>query len=115
MELLRWERGVLICVDSQAAILAATGNKPEPGHYILDWFHRQQEALTKKHDHMAMLMRWAPGHHDIEGNEAADEAVKGDTTPNDRLPKFLRERMPHRRSALRQAVHAKLKTMETNL
>ena len=76
MDLLRWERrltNVLICVDSQAAILAATGNKPEPGHYILD---RQQEALTKKHDHMAMLMRWTPGHRDIAGNEGADEAAR---------------------------------------
>ena len=78
-----------------------------------------QEALTKKHDHMAMLVRWTPGHRDIAGNEAADEAARkateGDTSPNDRLPKFLRERMPHSRSALRQAFHAKLKTMATNV
>src|SRR6266446_3455776 len=50
MELIRQEREVTevsICVDNQAAILTAAGNKPHPGHYILDEFHRQQHALTK--------------------------------------------------------------------
>ena len=119
----------LICVDSRAAILAATGNKPElqAGYYILDWFHRQQEALISN------MITWqcsCDGH--IAGNEAADEAARtateSDTTPNDRLPKFLWERMPHSSSSLRpisnkniniailgQAFHGKLKTMETNL
>ena len=92
MELLWLEKGVRevsFCVDSQAAIFAATGNKSTLGHYILDEFHGQQ-ALTRIHNNMVILMWWTPGHRDIAGNETADEAAwkaaEGDTTPNDELP-----------------------------
>lgn len=78
MELLRREgnvKEVSVCVDSQAAIRAAVGNKPGPGHYILDEFHRQQQELTDLHGNMAMTIRWTPGYRDIAGNEAADDAA----------------------------------------
>ena len=67
----------------------------------------------------AILIRWTPGHHDIVGNEAADEAAQkateGNTTPIDELPVYLREKMPYSKSALWQAFHAKLNTMAANL
>ena len=53
---------------------------------------------------MAILIRWTPGHRDIAGNEAADEAAQkateGNTTPIDELPVYLREKMPYSKSAL---------------
>jgi len=108
MELIRQEREVTevsICVDNQAAILTAAGNKPHPGHYILDEFHRQHRALTKRHHRMAILIRWTPGHCDILGNQAADEAARkateGDISPQYSLPKFLRDnKLPFSKSAL---------------
>jgi ribonuclease HI len=72
LELLRGERDVtevLICVDSQAAVRAAVGNRPGPGHYILDEFHRLQQELTDVHSNMAMTIQWTPGHRDIIGND----------------------------------------------
>jgi len=66
MELLQQERElseVSICVDSQAAILAAASNKSQPGHHILDEFHRQQHVMINQHQHMAILICWTPGHH----------------------------------------------------
>jgi len=122
MKLLQREMGVtevLLCVDSQAAILAAAGNNSRPGHHILDKFHCQQWALSKLHNNMAILIRWTPGHCDIVGNEAADKAAQkateGDTTPINQLPKSLRERMPYSKTALRQAFHTKLKEMAADL
>src|SRR6266446_3075792 len=98
---------VSICVDSQAAIMAAANNKRGPGHHILDEFHRQHTLLTSKHQNMAVLIRWTPGHRDITGNEAADtaaqKATEGDTSAAHQLPKYLRNQLPDSRSAVQQA------------
>ena len=68
---------------------------------------------------MALFIRWTPGHCNIKGNEAADEAARkateGDTTPEGELPKHLRGTMPQSKSARRQAFHAKLKKMAASL
>jgi len=102
-------------VDSQAAITAAASNKRGPGHHILDEFHRQQASLVGKHQIMAMLIRWTPGHRDITGNEAADmaarKATEGDTSAEHQLPKYLRNGLPDSRSAVQQAFNAKLKRL----
>jgi len=122
MELLRRERDVeevSICVDSQAAIMAAASNKRGPGHHILDEFHRQQASLVGKHQNMAMLIRWTPGHRDITGNEAADmaarKATEGDTSAAHQLPKYLRNQLPDSRSAAQQAFNTKLKRLAAKL
>jgi ribonuclease HI len=123
LELLRREEDVAevsVCVDSQAAIRAAVGNKSGPGHYILDEFHRQQQELADLHGNMAMTVRWTPGHRNVTGNEAADDAARraagGDVTGNNHLPELLRtEPLPYSKSALRQAFHAKIKRMAAEL
>jgi len=123
MELLQQERNVVevsICINSQAAIRAVMGNRTGPGHYILDEFHHQQKELADAQDRMAILVRWTPGHWEITGNEAADEAARrateGDTTPDAQLPEFLHAGpLPHSKSALRQTFHAKMKQMAMEL
>jgi ribonuclease HI len=115
MELLREERDevggmVPLCVDSQAAIAATSKIKPAPSHYIWDAFHRHLRAATGAHPNMDLLLRWTPGHMDIEGNELADFHAKSAILegPSGALPKFLQRRLPKSRSALRQARNAKL-------
>ena len=115
MELLREERDevggmVPLGVDSQAAIVAMSKIKLAPSHYIWDAFHRHLRAATTAHPDMDLLLRWTPGHMDIDDNEMADFHAKSAILegPSGALPKFLQRRLPKSQSALKQARNARL-------
>jgi hypothetical protein len=63
-------------LDNTSAIGATTCPKPGVGHYIWDIFHRRLTMTRKKHQDFSLRVDWTPGHVDIPGNEAADEAAK---------------------------------------
>ncbi|KAJ7769948.1 hypothetical protein B0H16DRAFT_1277191, partial [Mycena metata] len=63
-------------IDNQAAIRATTSNKPGVGRHIWDIFHKRLTATREKHPDFRLQLVWTPGHVDIPGNEAADEAAK---------------------------------------
>jgi hypothetical protein len=100
-------------VDNTSAITATHAIKPGPGHYLWDLFHRRLRMVTDRHQDMDLLIRWTPGHIDIEGNEEADKeakaAAKHGSSPNQKLPSQLRKTLPRSKSAVQQAFHAKLK------
>jgi len=102
-------------IDSQAVIQASMSNRPPPGHYLLDEVHEQYRIVQKIRGNMEMTIRWSPGHSDIPGNEAADEAARraaeGDTTATRRLPRLLRDGLPHSKSAARQTDRRNVKEM----
>ena len=81
-----------------AAIQASTSRTSGPGRYLTDIFHRNLRSLKAERCGLALTLRWAPGHCDIAGNEAADAAAKeaagGASSPQDRLPKALRKPLP---------------------
>ena len=97
-------------VDNHSAIIATGSIKPMPSHYIWDALHKQLRATAKIHPGMDLLVKWTPGHADIEGNERADEEAKKAITEGSsrRLPKFLRGMLPKSKSAMRQAYNARL-------
>ena len=117
LELIREEhrvRGMVpVGVDNTSAIIAMHSIKPGPGHYLWDLFHRLLQMVTNKHKNMDLLVRWTPGHIDIEGNEEADKeakvAAQYGSSPNQSLPAPLRKILPRSKSAVRQAYHKKLK------
>lgn len=116
LELLRRERTITnatICIDSQPAIRAAVSNRPVPGHYIFDAFHRNLAILRQRHPAMQLCIRWVPGHVDVAGNEAADEAARAAATKERRtkrrhLPALLQKSLPHSKAAARQRYRGKL-------
>ncbi|KAJ7635830.1 hypothetical protein DFH06DRAFT_933409, partial [Mycena polygramma] len=63
-------------LDNQAAIHATTSAKAGVGSYIWDIFHRRFRLARKEHPGLRLRVDWTPGHVDIPGNEAADEAAK---------------------------------------
>ena len=117
LELIREEedaRGMIpLGVDNQAAITATRSIKPAPSHYIWDAFHKHLRGANQAHPHMDLLIRWTPGHVDIEGNEMADSEAKSAITdgPSGTLPKLLRGKLPRSKAAARQHWHAKLKAL----
>ncbi|KAJ7716665.1 hypothetical protein DFH07DRAFT_785351 [Mycena maculata] len=52
------------------------GGHGRTGHYLWDIFHRSLRLARAKHTEMRLQVKWTPGHVDIPGNEAADEAAK---------------------------------------
>jgi ribonuclease HI len=98
-------------VDSQVAIVAMGSIKPAPSHYIWDAFHNQLCSTAQAHEDMDLLVRWTPGHVDIEGNERADEEAKKAITDGSSqgLPSFLRKALPKSKSMMQQAYNKKLR------
>ncbi|KAF8804567.1 hypothetical protein BYT27DRAFT_7106622, partial [Phlegmacium glaucopus] len=94
LELIREEQRVSgrvpMGVDNTAAIITMQAIKPSPSHHIWDLFHRRLNMVANRHKDMNLLVRWTPGHVDIEGNEEADRAAKAAITigssPNNKLP-----------------------------
>jgi hypothetical protein len=104
-------------VDNTSAITATHSIKPGPGHYLWDLLHRRLKMVSDRHQDVDLLIRWIPGHIDIEGNEEADKeaktAAKHGSSPNQKLPSQLRKTLSRSKSAVRQAYHAKLKHAAT--
>jgi len=100
-------------INNTAAINVTHSIKLGLGHYLWDLFHQQLQMVTDKHQDMDLLIRWMPGHIDIEGNEEADKeakvAAKHRSSPNQKLPSQLWKMLPHSKSAVQQAFHAKPK------
>jgi ribonuclease HI len=106
-------------VDNTAAIIATHSIRPGPGHYLWDLFHQQLQMVAIKHQDMDLLVRWTPGHIDIEGNKEVDKeakaAAKHGSSPNQQLPSQLCKTLPHSKSAIHQGYHVKLKQMAVNV
>ncbi|KAJ7489079.1 hypothetical protein FB451DRAFT_958065, partial [Mycena latifolia] len=94
--------GVLpLGIDNSAAIKTTTSGKLGPGHYIWDIFHRRLRKTRDKHPNFRLRVVWTPGHVDIPGNEAADEAAKrAAQTDSFGEPLAVLTRLPFGKSAL---------------
>ncbi|KAJ6480214.1 hypothetical protein C8R45DRAFT_832094, partial [Mycena sanguinolenta] len=98
---------VTIMVDSQAAIKAMVNFMTTPSHYIWDNIHQHAATVQRKHPDSRLTIPWAPGHHDILGNERADEELKkasqeGSSPPNTIPPAYCGRVLPHSLSAREQ-------------
>jgi ribonuclease HI len=102
IKVLRDEKRILIALDNQATIRALTNNCRQPGQYLLDEVHKMIGKLGKK---IKIHLEWAPGHHDLEGNEAADaeakRAASGDCTNSKDLPDILQKPLPFSIAAMK--------------
>ena len=76
-------------------------------------FHRQLQMVSNKYKNVDLLVKWTPGHINIEGNEEADrearKAVQEGSSPLQKLPAPLRKSLPCSKSAVQQVFHEKLK------
>jgi hypothetical protein len=107
LECLRLERdeeieGIIpLGLDNTSAIRTVTNGRPGVGRYIWDIFHRRLATVRAKHPRMRLRIDWTPGHVDIPGNEAADEAAKRAAQEGSfgGTPKVLKE-LPFSKSAL---------------
>ncbi|KAH9838262.1 uncharacterized protein C8Q71DRAFT_856224 [Rhodofomes roseus] len=99
--------------DNTASLRASQNRKPHPAHYLVDRLLRAIDKLKQRHPGIDFTMRWVPGHRGIEGNERADEeakkAARGDSSPVEDLPGWLREKLPVSVSKLRQCLHDTIK------
>ncbi|KAF7348328.1 putative RNA-directed DNA polymerase from transposon X-element [Mycena sanguinolenta] len=107
MECLREEvdeviEGVIpLGIDNRAAINTTTSGTPGPGHYIWDIFHCRLRKTRRMHPDFRLRVDWTPGHVDIPGNEAADEAAKrAAQTGSFGEPLAVLTRLPFGKSAL---------------
>jgi ribonuclease HI/exonuclease III len=98
--------------DNTAAVCAVHAIKPSPSHYIWDMFHKRMIMVQNKHRGMDLLVKWVPGHMDIDGNERADEEAKKAATdgssPLRKLPAPLRKTLPRSKSAVQQEYRRKI-------
>ncbi|KAL7284522.1 hypothetical protein ACG7TL_001813 [Trametes sanguinea] len=69
--------------------------------------------LISRRPQLKLTLRWVPGHYNIPGNEAADEAAKeaagGCSSPSPDLPRVLRKPLPLSVSKARQTFKAHLR------
>jgi hypothetical protein len=111
-----------IAIDNQAAIQGIAALRPTSAHHL--WEQIDAAAAKLKQTGMTITVRWVPGHRDVEGNEAADnaakEAARGQSSAQHRLPHALRRPLATNRSALKaghkkklSAVHQRRLTTES--
>ena len=107
-------QSAIFYIDNRAAILATQLTKPASGHHIFDTLHSYIGNIMDRNHNLRVVLKWIPGHKDVEGNEQADRLAKkavtnGSSTLN-RLPRQLKDHLPHSKSARIQAFNEKLKT-----
>ncbi|KAJ7092508.1 hypothetical protein C8R43DRAFT_867587, partial [Mycena crocata] len=107
MELLREERQrirgrVPHGVDNTSAIRAIGDGRPGGGKHIWDIYHRRRRKALAEQPGASIQVIWTPGHVDIPGNEAADEAAKRAAQDGHfgGAPLGVLTRLPYSRSAL---------------
>jgi len=112
---------VAFFVDNQAAIQRTNSRKPNAGHYLVDYIHRQAARILQQYPDLPIVINWVPGHQGVQGNEVADElakeAARDGSSPDNQLPKLFRSRhpLPHSKSALKQTHNAVLKTVASTM
>ena len=77
-KLLKREKGwkFMIGLDNQAAIQTTMQEKQISGQYLIDILHEQMRAVEQFQKKRITLMRWVPGHENIQGNERSDQEAK---------------------------------------
>ncbi|QRW18071.1 Reverse transcriptase from mobile element jockey protein [Rhizoctonia solani] len=63
--------------DKQAAVRSIIHSHRHPAQYASRIFHRHAHTFLSGHPNRQILVKWLPGHSNIQGNEQADEAAKG--------------------------------------
>jgi hypothetical protein len=56
-----------ILLDNQAAITALSTQKPQPGQYLIHFFHSELSKLWKAKLHIGIHIVWISGHSGVEG------------------------------------------------
>jgi len=104
----RNRKSCAIGLDSQAAIKALHTELTNPGHHLAAEALKIATHLRKRNGNAkySLTIRWTAGHMGIEGNEKADREAKraadGHNSDSKDLPKYVRKRIKHSVSALRQ-------------
>jgi ribonuclease HI len=97
-----------IGLDNQAAIQALQSDLTNPGHHLAAEALRIATHLRdrKGNAKYSLTIRWTAGHVGIEGNEKADTEAKraadGQSSDKKALPRYVRNKIKHSVSALRQ-------------
>ncbi|KAF7373394.1 RNA-directed DNA polymerase from transposon X-element [Mycena sanguinolenta] len=102
LEVDEWIDGIVpLGLDNTAAIRATTCSRPGVGRHLWDLFHRRLAAAKEEHPGLRLRVDWTPGHVEIPGNEAADEAAKRAAKNGSfgGTPVFLKN-LPYSKSAL---------------
>lgn len=99
-------RKASIALDNQAAVRACRSRHHGPGQYLLGLVRNQVDRIKAKFPQVQLVIRWVPGHMDVEGNEKADRtakrAARGHSSRRLLLPRCLRQKLPLSSSKLRQ-------------
>ena len=116
LELLRRERGVRrvsIAADNVGSIIRSVTAKAKPMQYVWELFRRRWGMIRRQFKHIALTIRWVPGHEGVEGNEEADRlakmAVERGSSAAHRLPAPLRRPLPRSKQAAARTINERLK------